>query len=211
MFCKYCGKEMKEDMSFCPYCGKGLAETPDSFSEGEGAPVNNGNSDFFAQYETPVAAEPENTNPGNLFLGIIGACLFSLVGVAAFVAIFQLGVITGLCSVLIFFMADLGYGLFTRSKNKFSIPRTIIVTVVTLVAVIAAQYIGYAVGIYLEFHETAGITIRDSFLVLNDNLLTNSEFQRGFITDFVFNLIFTVIALIATVISRIKMAKKMKK
>lgn len=39
MFCKYCGKEIEEDVAFCPYCGKNLQEKELADNGNEAAPV----------------------------------------------------------------------------------------------------------------------------------------------------------------------------
>ena len=74
MFCKYCGKQIDDNLSFCPYCGKNVkAENVknDAPTEKLGADINGVDNSQAVQenvatpsnaFEVPQTQAPENVN-----------------------------------------------------------------------------------------------------------------------------------------------------
>ena len=184
--CNHCGVQVDEQTQFCPACGSadiGDVQTPDQ----------------------PVAKSADGN--GNILSGFVGAVLFAIVGGALYFIIYQAGVIAGVCGLVMFVLANFGYGLFAGTKNKACTAGIIASVVATLVMIYVAEYFCVTFEIYQVYKE-AGITIFDA-LRATPEFMKEPAVQEAVTQDLVYAYIFGVVASISSVISLVK-AKKQK-
>lgn len=87
----------------------------------------------------------------NVIAGIVGAFLFSLIGGVLYFIIYQIGFIAGISGLVIFVLANFGYGLFSGKKNSIT---GIIVSIICLIlTTLLAEYMCIAYVIYDSFRE----------------------------------------------------------
>lgn len=91
--------------------------------------------------------------------GLIGALLGSIPGVLAWVILGQVGFIAGICGWLMIRGAIFGY---TKLAGGIDRRGEILSTIVALIMPIASEYLGLAVSIYRNFHDSYGITVSDA-------------------------------------------------
>lgn len=91
-------------------------------------------------------ADLTNEKKENVFLGCIGALLFSLAGGLVFFLLDQIGYISSISGLIAVFAAFFGYGLFSGNKN--SIKGIIIATIASVLVMLIANYVCYAFGLY---------------------------------------------------------------
>lgn len=121
------------------------------------------------EYSAEPLAEPiiegvtdiAHENPA---LGILGAVLFSLIGIAAYFILYQLNFIAGICGFIIFSLALLGYSKLSGRKN--SKKGVIIAVIVTLIAIFAAEFFCITYEIFKEFEVSFIEAIRLTFPVI---------------------------------------------
>lgn len=82
----------------------------------------------------------------NVFLGIIGALLFSLAGAVVFFVLDLIGIIASISALVAVSAAFFGYGLF--SGNKRSIKGVVIAAIAAVFAMLLASYFSYGYGLY---------------------------------------------------------------
>ena len=121
--CSFCGANSDDDAKFCPSCGGS------DFSEvgaEQGSTLNGAQT--ISQPVVPVQPEQPTAHAEqvaapvreNIVAGAVGAFLFSLIGAALYVLIYQANIISGICGLVIFVLASFGYGVFARTKNRSS-------------------------------------------------------------------------------------------
>ncbi len=193
--CNKCGVLVNDTANFCNTCGSAdfsLEETQNNVNAEPivSAPVNN--------------EQPLPLNNGNVIAGIFGALLLSLVGVALYFIVYQIGFIAGICGLVIFLLAKFGYGLFAKPSNKNSII-AIVVSIITMVIMIfVAEYLCLAYEIY-EIYKPIGITIVDAIFATPD-FLAEPDVMGAVAGDLVFAYVFGGIASISNIVN----AKKKK-
>ena len=87
--------------------------------------------------------------------GLIGALLGSIPGVLAWVVLGQVGFIAGICGWLMIRGAIFGY---TKLAGGIDRRGEILSTAVALLMPVVSEYLGLAVSIYRNFHESYGVT-----------------------------------------------------
>ncbi len=134
-----------------PQAGTYAAPQAGYDDRGAGAPVNTGNIDvpaYNGPQNTAGTVEKTATAGGSVALGILGALLFSLGGVAIYVLLYQVGVVAAIAVLAIFFLARLGFNKLSRTEN--SILGTVVAIVVTAVMIYVAYYIAIRVSLMRE-------------------------------------------------------------
>lgn len=96
----------------------------------------------------------------NVFLGLIGAIVGVLLGSALWIVIGELGFIAGIAGFAIVFAGMKGYEILGGKLSKFGI---FISVLLSLLAIVGAEFVPIAIAIYREWHEMYGITIGDAF------------------------------------------------
>ena len=158
--CSFCGANSDDDAKFCPSCGGS------DFSEvgtEQGSTLNGEQTVsqpvVSVQPEQPVA--PAAPVRENIVAGAVGAFLFSLIGVALYVLIYQANIISGICGLVIFVLASFGYGVFARTKNRSSVPNIVVSVIVMAAMIFISEYICISLEIY-KVYSDIGITFFDA-------------------------------------------------
>lgn len=142
----------------------------------------------------------------NVIAGIVGALLFSLIGGALYFVIYQIGFIAGITGLVIFVLANFGYGLFSGRKNSIT---GIVVSIICLIlTTLLAEYMCIAYAIYDTYREYYNISfftaIRSAFNFIIDpeiNLLGDV------VSDVLFALVFGAISAFGTIRTAIRAGK----
>lgn len=231
--CNSCGNVSNDQVKFCAHCGSSsfsqLSENsggqPQSFQtppppygsqpHDTTPPAYNNPPSYNnppAYNNPPVYNPPVNSvNPAekgseNVIAGLVGALLFSLIGVVLYVVIYQFNIIAGICGLVMFVLASFGYGVFSKSKNKGSIPGLIISIIVTIVMIFVAEYFCLALEIY-KVYSDFGVTIFDAIGATPD-FLSSPEISEAVAHDLTYAYLFGFIATIGSIINTARLRKK---
>ena len=188
--CNACGAQVEDQAAFCQACGS---------------------ADLIENEVTPTYQEPaieENTGNGNVVLGIVGAVLLALVGGIVYFAIYQLGVIAGISGLIIFLLANLGYRLFARTKNKNSIVALVVSIVLMIIVIFLAECFCVSFEFYSYVKEMGDYVSIFDAIEITPELLADSEIQSAVIQDLAFAYIFGFVASISNIVSIVKSRKK---
>lgn len=146
----------------------------------------------------------------NVFLGIIGAFLFSLVGGLAWFGFHFFGFYSALSGVIGVLLAIKGYSLFSK---KESIKGIIISAVIAFIVLAAAWYVCIGFDLMQAFREEysqGNILLVPSFFECMGyvpDLLQNPEYGSGYYTDLILGLVLAFFGSIGAIIEKIKNAK----
>lgn len=190
--CVNCGAIVLEEEQTCPSCGSVNFEA-DLTQTGLDTPAE--------------ASEPKHEN---VAAGIVGALLFSLIGVALYFGIYQLGFIAGICGFVIFVLANFGYGLFCGNKNSVSIARILTAIIMTIIMIFLAEYICAAFEIFMAFKEEGEPISFVTALRVIPALFEEREFVAAFAKDLLIAYALGILASISSVIKMFKDRKAMK-
>ena len=91
--------------------------------------------------------------------GIVGALLGSIPGILAWIVLGQVGFIAGICGWLMMRGAIFGY---TKLAGGIDRRGEIIATIVALFMPIVSEYLGIAVSIFRNFHDSYGVTVGEA-------------------------------------------------
>ncbi len=185
---------MDDTLKICPTCGSSDVSEPVVV---EPAPVP----------EVTVALPDINDN-GNVLAGIVGAFLFSIIGGALYFLIYQGGYIAGICGLVIFVLANFGYGLFARTKNKYSVVALISSVVVMVVMIFVAEYLCLSYEIFTVYKDL-DITFFDAVRATPE-FMTYPEVTQAVIGDLALAYLFGFLAIITNVINVFKARKQIK-
>lgn len=210
--CSKCGAQAEEQVNFCAACGSSefyaSAEsfeqpTPQYYNAAEQNPT------YQQPIEQPVnpAVINESSN-GNVLSGVVGAFLFSIIGGLLYFVVYQIGFVAGICGLVIFVLANFGYGLFAKTKDKNSLAGLITSIIAMIVMIFVAEYFCLSFEIYQEYKD-AGITFFDAVRATPD-FLTMSEVGEAVAGDLAFAYIFGFIASIGNIITIVKARKAQK-
>lgn len=199
--CYHCGTQVLDDARFCPKCGSpDLAQMPSA----EFAPMQGNVPPQMGVYP-PMPAAAGNSN-GNLLLGILGAALFSLLGGVVYFLVYQLGVVAGICGLVIFLLARFGYNLFSKATNKNSLVGLIASVVGMVVMIYLAEYFCIAYALYEELSAYGG-TFSEA-LALMPEFLKEPEVSEAFVSDLAFSYVFGFLASIGNIVNIFKARKQ---
>lgn len=205
--CSFCGANSDDDAKFCPSCGGS------DFSEvgtEQGSTLNGEQTVsqpvVSVQPEQPVA--PAAQVRENIVAGAVGAFLFSLIGVALYVLIYQANIISGICGLVIFVLASFGYGVFARTKNRSSVPNIVVSVIVMAVMIFISEYICISLEIY-KVYSDIGITVFDAISSVPE-FLSVPEIRSDFLKELAWAYLFGF-AVSASYIVRLVRERKNKK
>ncbi len=151
------------------------------------------------------AGGPEAPQKENYILGILGAFLFSLGGVAVYFGFYQLNFISGVSGWIMFILARFGYGVFTKTAKKITVASMITAIVITVVMIFVSEYISVAFIIFSEFKDL-GITFIDAFVATPD-FLADPEIMKPFLSDLGFAYLFGALGIVGNVLNFFKQKK----
>ena len=205
--CSFCGANSDDDAKFCPSCGGS------DFSEvgtEQGSTLNGEQTVsqpvVSVQPEQPVA--PAAPVRENIVAGAVGAFLFSLIGVALYVLIYQANIISGICGLVIFVLASFGYGVFARTKNRSSVPNIVVSVIVMAAMIFISEYICISLEIY-KVYSDIGITFFDAVRSVPE-FLSIPEIRSDFLKELAWAYLFGF-AVSASYIVRLVRERKNKK
>lgn len=189
--CSHCGEQAKDESKFCSNCGGSNFTTDDILS----SPAYTLNGE--------QGGMPEAVKKERVFLGILGAFLFSLAGGVIYVILYQLGILAAICGWVTFILAGVGYRKFSGTKERFSLKSIITSLVMLVVVILLAEYVCIAIEIYKELVNDYYITFLDAFLFV-PTLLTDGEALRATLGDLGFSYLFGFIAVIGNIVNFFK-------
>ena len=199
--CGKCGAQLYDQDTVCTYCGS--AEITDAETTQQGG---------FQQVNTPVAQPVNNMETaqgsGNIIAGAVGAFLFSIIGGLLYFVIYQLGVIAGICGLIIFVLANFGYNLFAKPGNKNSLVGLVVSIIAMIAMIYLAEYFCISFEIFQIFKDQ-GITIFDA-INATPNFLAEPSVKEAFIGDLGFAYLFGGIASLSNIINIFKARKTRK-
>ena len=94
-----------------------------------------------------------------LLPGLVGALLGSIPGILAWIILGQVGFIAGICGWLMIRGAIFGY---TKLAGGIDRRGEILATIVALFMPIVSEYLGLAVSVYRNFHDSYGVTVGEA-------------------------------------------------
>ena len=140
----------------------------------------------------------------NVPLGIIGALVGSLIGVAAIVLLGQLGFVASLAGVVMAVCSLKGYELLAK---KMSVKGIIICAVIIIVMTFVAEYLDWAITLYRELNEYYdGV----DFLLVLQNLpefLKEADLVGSFVGSLAVLYLFVALGAVPTIIGAFKEQK----
>lgn len=156
-----------------------------------------------------VGGVPQNEEKHeNILAGVVGAFLFSLIGGVLYFVIYQLGYIAGICGLVMFILANFGYGLFSGNKN--SKKGIIASAVMTLIVIVLSEMFCLSYEIFSAFKDTYQITIFDAMRSVPE-FLKEKEIKADVIQDLIFALVFGGLAAFSSARNMLKGGKTSKR
>ena len=147
-----------------------------------------------------------NSESENVFAGIVGAFLLSLVGGLAFFLLYTIGVISSISGLIGVILAIKGYQWFAK---KESIKGIIIASVIALLVLVLAWYLCLGKDIYDAYQTWYKNGEIDFTLTYPESLravpvfMQEPEIAREYIKDLILCLVFALIGSIGTIITSI--------
>ncbi len=126
----------------------------------------------------------ENSGNGNIIAGIVGAFLFSLIGALAYFILYQIGIIAGISALIIFVLADFGYGLFAKTNRNSSSVCLITAIEITVVMIFLSEFFCLSFEVF-KVYKGMGISIFDAIRATPE-FLSDSEIGGAVAGDLVF-------------------------
>lgn len=175
-------------------------ETKEIFQEQniEDVAAQDVSADVEKQYK---ALEPVESS--NVVTGIIGAIIGSIIGVALWIAIYHLGYIASIAGVAIIFCAMKGYELLGRSLDKKGV---IIVSLISLFMVFAANHLAWTTEVYLELKEYGEVNFVEILKGMFD-FISRADIWGEYFSDLGMGYVLTLIGGVSMIIKKYKQAK----
>lgn len=204
--CKSCGYSAQDTDKFCQMCGGNefYPLEPTSDAEREAAYSTAETAQQTVVYSDAAAAPVQKAEAGNVVAGIVGALLFALGGAAVYFLFYQINMVSALSGVVMFVLANFGYGLFARSKG--SVAGIVVAAVVTLVMLFVAEYLCISYEIWKAYRYD-GVDIFAAIRVTSA-FLEEPEVRKAFFHDLAYAYLFGIIGLVSSVMSHIKRRKQ---
>lgn len=189
-------------LGYCPACGKPLSEESTVCHPG-GMQIK---MDCACMDEINAAIRNENQTfrdaPNHYLRGFGGAALGGLVGALVAYVLFQIGFISALSVFVAFALGAFLYQKFGGKPNKGMI---LIVSLTSFVFMIGAVFGVYLVAISNILAEQGlDMTAIEAFR----QLMEDSEFSRGFLTDLWLTVLFSVVGVVGEVIMLVRKIKR---
>lgn len=211
--CPHCGSQMPAEQRFCGSCGAPIPETGrDEVHDAQTSYPEDNTYSGDAVYPEETAYSPEPVSPAekpaeNVVAGIVGALLFSLGGAAVYFLLYQANFFSALSAVIMFVLANIGYGLFCGNKNSTSAVRVIVCVIVTAVMIFVAEYFCAAFEVYKAFKEEGMELDFFSAVRAMPELLKEDEFKKAFISELGIAYLLGAVAAVPSIIGMIKKKK----
>jgi len=187
--CKNCGQKLHENTLLCPDC-----ECTEFITE-------EGNVNDYKINKNVITRRDMSGN-GNIPIGILGAFLLSLVGGAVYFALCQIGFLSGIGGVVIFYLAGFGYKKFSKCNNRVSNAGLITSIVMTIIMIFIAYYLSFSLDMFLYYNETELSFIQMISSV--PEILEDNEMYAYFVGDLIRAYAFAFIATIYDIVRIIR-------
>lgn len=177
---------------YCPCCGQTTNGTEDMYLiNGVAMQLHSG---CFESVEAGFAenAEAAKTN-GSVATGAVGAIIGAIVGAIPWAIVSFLGWFVGYLGFLISLASCKGYELLHGKETKL---KGIIVLVVSLIAVILAEYVAMLASLMKEF---PGTPLSTCFVTLNAAIRYEPEMQAIVIKDLLMGWLFAVLGIVSVI------------
>lgn len=166
--CRHCGQEINVDV--CSINGQTDLACPSCFGE-------------YASRQEPVKQV-------NLPLGIVGAFVGSLIGVAVWVLIYKLGFIAGITGFVMSVCCFKGYEILGGRMDKKGVWIALVIAVIMLAA---AEMVSLGLEIYDVYSEYYVMSIFDAMQMV-PSFLTEGEIVASVVKDLAFGYVFMAAA-----------------
>lgn len=199
--CNNCGFQTQDTDMFCSNCGSNnLSEIPTMNGQ-----AFDPNGQPFPQTNAPMPETGINDN-GNVAMGFLGAALFGLAGAVLYFIMYQIGIIAGICGLVMFIAAQYGYNMLAKPQKKNPTVSLVIAIVVTIVLIFVAEYVSVTYSVCSEFNDLGvNVGFFDVFEALPE-LLTETDLWGEFYGDLAFAYIAGGVGIVINIVS----AKKAK-
>lgn len=201
------GFEQNENDEFAPAGEDSKNEFTAAESEPNGEPA--GGSEYEWNHYDKTAAQPEPEQviyKENVFMGVLGAVLFTIPGGALTFALSIFGYIAAISGIATAALAMLGYRIFSgANKNKgvkSSVASIVTSVIATFLMLLLAEFVVYS----FVMSKNYGLTIFESMSVMPE-LLRDAEFRKYFITDVLGVWLFAAIGMGGYIWSLVKKGK----
>lgn len=151
--------------------------------------------------------ENKENRAGNVFLGVIGALLFSIPGAILYFLLYQVNVIAAISAFVMLYLAVIGYRLFSKCAKTSRVSVLVAVTI-TVLMICVSEYACLAYEIFKAYKEY-GITILDAIIVTPE-FLKETEIMISVFREIGFCIIFAGLA-VFSYLRTFKKAKALKK
>ncbi|MBQ8533867.1 MAG: hypothetical protein IJ462_03445 [Clostridia bacterium] len=199
--CKNCSTVTEDNINFCPYCGGNEFITGDSIDS----------SSSLAQGYTINDNQLTVNINGNIPLGVLGAFLFSIVGVVLYFVIYRLGYIAGISGFVMFVLAQYGYKFFSKGNTNVSIV-SLVVSVITMSIMIFVAECACLTYEIFEVYDGYGLNITlGEALEIIPELFEDSEMSAEITSDLVFAYGLGFLCIISNIITVVKNRKALKR
>ena len=198
--CSTCGAQIDDQARFCTMCGSAdLVEMAPPVQQTQQYDQGQVTHQHYAPayQQQNIESTSEDSGNGNILAGAVGAFLFALIGGLLYFVVYQIGFIAGICGLVTFVLANFGYGLFAKTKNKSSKVGLVISIVMMLLIIFLAEYFCVSFEIF-NVYKSEGINIFDAIRATPE-FLAESEISSAFAQDLVFAYIFGIVASISDI------------
>ena len=210
--CKNCGTEAEDGLAVCESCGQPFEEEApqttlngepvgDAAGEAGKAPAGDG---FYVYKSDSVELPDVKTGNGNVVAGVVGALLFSLGGAVIHFALTQIGYVAALSGLIMFVLANFGYGLFSGRKN--TVAGVVTAVIVTIIMIFVAEYFSVAFLIWQEAKKEYEVSLFDAIRVMPE-VLSDPESRAEFLKELLLSYVFGAVGVVSTIIARKKEGK----
>ncbi len=182
MRCINCGREIPDGTRFCTFCGTKQTQQapvqvqPQQQTQPQQQSQAYGNAAYAPQqmYQQPLR-QPQTPAQENVGMGVLGALLLSLAGIAIYIGIYQLGYIIFASGIIMFNFCLFGYNKFSHANSnlEYSKKGVLICGIITLFGMIFAEYVALGIEI-LKAYKDYGATLWTSMTSV-PSFLADSE------------------------------------
>ena len=145
MVCPKCGGQMTENKA-CPYCGYSAGYVSAASAQSQNASQNS----YFDPANSAFAPKE------NMLLGIVGALIGSLLGVAAIVLLFQINMVASISGLILAFCTLKGYELLGKKLGNIGI-------VICILIMLAAPLLAFVLDGAISLAQELNIGFMTSF------------------------------------------------
>lgn len=177
-------------VDYCAHCGKPL--------DGNGKKCNVGGATVTLDDDCVAAAnalidtqnQQFNEKPNNILKGTLGALIGGIAGALTVALFYMIGIVSALSGIVAVALGAFLYTKFGGKPNKIMI---LIVTVVSLVCLVASVFITYIVASGIIFSQELGFSVSgiDAFSFC----MEDAEFRSAFYLDLAMVVIFAVVGM----------------